>query len=221
MQNCNCPSCGAAIIFQSSISVTAVCTYCHSLVVRHDVNVEAIGTMAELPPDMSPFQIGTGGTHKGVHFTLIGRARIAWEDGAWNEWFMLRDDNSKAWLAEAQGSVCVNAEVPEENLPEQPPRMNHVLKLGGTSYRVTDVKEAECIGSEGELPFIAKKGRKTVSVDLTGKAGAFASIEYSNGEKPRLFLGEYVEFDILKFTNLRELPGWDGRQVKLPGKATP
>src|SRR5256885_2095546 len=54
----NCPSCGAQVDFQSNLSVYAVCKFCRSMIVRHDVNVESIGTMASLPDDMSPIQIG-------------------------------------------------------------------------------------------------------------------------------------------------------------------
>jgi len=59
------------VTFQSSIAVFAVCPYCRSMVVRHDVNVEAIGQMAQLPPDLSPLQIGAHGEMDGQGFTLI------------------------------------------------------------------------------------------------------------------------------------------------------
>ena len=73
MKKFNCPSCGAEVVFNSNHSVYAVCKYCHSMIVRHDLDVEAIGTMASLPEDMSPFQIGTEGYYQGTHFSLVGR----------------------------------------------------------------------------------------------------------------------------------------------------
>lgn len=217
MQTFNCPSCGAQITFTSSISVSCVCPYCRSLVVRHDMNVEAIGKEAELPQDMSPFQIGTGGKHKGVNFGIIGRTRLGWEDGAWNEWFLYRDDGSRAWLAEAQGSLIINAEISAEGLPSERINLQKIVKIEGRSYRCVDRKETECIGIEGELPSIVKKGSKYVSVDLVGTDGGFASVEYGD-DGTRLFIGEYVNFDDLTFSNLREVPGWDTRFIKPSAK---
>jgi len=47
----NCPSCGAAITFQSAISILAICHYCKSTLIRHDLELENIGKMAELLPE--------------------------------------------------------------------------------------------------------------------------------------------------------------------------
>ena len=111
MQSYTCPSCGAEVKFQSSVSITCVCPYCRTLIVRHDKNVEDMGKMAELPDDISPFQIGTEGIYNHVHFALIGRVRMAWEDGGWNEWFMWFDDGKKGWLSEAEGFLAISFEV--------------------------------------------------------------------------------------------------------------
>lgn len=231
MTKFNCPSCGAEITFRSSITVSCVCEYCRSLVVRRDTDVEAIGKMAQLPQDISPFQIGTSGVYKGIAFTLIGRLRIGWEDGAWNEWFMFSDDGRKGWLAEAQGSLAISF---EEDLPEgeavatkgirnekiitlsDMPKLGISIIINHKTYSVVDIKESECIASEGELPFVSPQGRKTKSVDLLGSGGEFACIEYSENAKVKRFIGEYVEFDDLKFSNLRELTGWGSQRSKIP-----
>ena len=54
-----CPQCGAPVPFRSSIAVFAVCEHSRSAVVRRDFQLETFGMMAELPPDLSPLQIGT------------------------------------------------------------------------------------------------------------------------------------------------------------------
>ena len=84
------------------------------MVVRRDLDVESIGTMAALPQDMSPFQIGTQGKFDGVGFGIIGRMKLSWENGYWNEWFIVSEDGRKGWLAEAQGFYAVSFEI-EEN----------------------------------------------------------------------------------------------------------
>lgn len=211
MQTCPCPSCGAEISFQSTLSVSCVCPYCKSLVVRHDVNIEAIGKMAELPEDMTPFQIGTTGKYQRVTFTIIGRTRMAWKDGGWNEWYLWHDNGEYGWLAEAQGFLAISkdGELKNKDLPDNLPPLGSNLVLNNINYEVADIKHAVCLGSEGELPIVAGKGRKLIDIDLISTSGQFATLEYSeSSEKPDFYTGEYVEFDDLSFSNLREIPGW-------------
>jgi Domain of unknown function (DUF4178) len=212
MQTYRCPSCGADIKFQSPVSVTCICPYCRSLVVRHDKNVDSIGKMAELPDDVSPFQLGTEGVYKGTRFSLIGRMVIGWEEGRWSEWFMHVDDGRRGWLAEAQGFLAVSFEEPlpdEAKARLRKPMLGAVLRLGRAAFSIADVKEAQCIGSDGELPLLASTGRKTTSVDLVNRDGGFASVEFAkDSAEARCYIGEYVEFDQLRFIGLRELPGW-------------
>ncbi|SPE51072.1 conserved hypothetical protein [Verrucomicrobia bacterium] len=209
-QSYACPNCGAAVTFQSSIAVFAVCPFCRSMVVRHDVNVEAIGQMAQLPPDLSPLQLGTQGEIDGQGFTLIGRVRLAYEEGSWNEWCALFADERYGWVAEAQGFFMVSFEIaPPEGFPQGADGMPLGTKwnIEEQSYDVTDSKETVVLGSEGELPFAAPPNRKATSIDLTGAGGKFASVEFSEAGC-RLFVGRYARFDDLKFSNLRPVPGW-------------
>lgn len=235
MQQFICPSCGAAVTFQSSIAVSAVCSYCRSVVVRHDKNVELMGTVAELTPDISPFQIGTTGRHRNVGFSLIGRLKMSWSAGMWNEWFLTCDDGRTGWLAEAQGFLSIAYDTDDllearltnkltdlqrrtdfgvGDVAAQTVGSNDALdlgsrfKIGGKSYQVMDIKEAVCTGCEGELPIIATVGRKTITIDFLCESGAFASIELGGTLARRTYVGEYVEFDGLELRNFRELPGW-------------
>jgi hypothetical protein len=212
MPTYRCPSCGAEIKFQSPVSVTCVCPFCRSLIVRHDKDVQAFGKMAALPDDVSPFQLGTEGVYKGTHFSLIGRMTIGWEDGRWNEWFILVDSGAKGWLAEAQGFLAVSF---EKALPDEVEKRLRSASLGDDAvvddepFRVVDIKDAECIGCEGELPLLASKGRKARSIDLISRSSRFASIEFpADRAAPRFYVGDYVAFDQLRFSRLRELPGW-------------
>lgn len=229
MKKYNCPSCAAEVVFQSNISVYAVCKYCNSMIVRRDVDVESIGTMAALPDDMSPLQIGTGGYYNGLRFTIIGRMKMSWYDGAWNEWFLYSDDGRRGWLAEAQGSYGICFELDEtmypnydevfdyknknsekqrtleETLARQ--KVGYYVTLNNKRFKVVDSKYVICVGSEGELPFAAPKGRKTLTIDLVSCSGEFASIEVM-GDKQRIYMGNYVEWDELRCQNFRELEGW-------------
>lgn len=233
MKKFNCPSCGAEVVFHSNVAVYAVCAYCSSMIVRHDVDVESIGVMAALPDDMSPLQLGTSGFYRKQAFTLVGRMKIAWKFGSWNEWFAFFENGSRGWLAEAQGTYAFSFEMgsalptatvkkvdelitlhnsqsvktSSNDSNSAPQTLGTYLVLDKQKYKIVDIKKAVCAGSEGELPFSAPHGRRTVSLDMLGPSGEFACIEL-DGTKTRCYLGNYVEWDELKCTNLRELEGW-------------
>ena len=209
-----CPSCGAPLTFRTSFSVYAVCGYCGSTVVRRDKDVEKIGEMADLPDEMTPVQVGTTLTYGGAGFTVAGRVRVGWADGAWNEWYLVSDART-GWLAEAQGFFAVSFPVGLEEatgLGEGLSVLDGVVRIRERAYRVTDIKEALCLGSEGELPFAAPKGKATTYYDMLEDGGGFASIEETTGAEAKpvrtLFVGEYVAFNALKFGNLRTVEGW-------------
>ncbi len=219
MISLNCPSCGASVNFHSKASVFAVCSFCKSSMVRHDMDLESIGIMADLQDDYTPFQIGTRGIYKKKNFELVGRLRVGYSDGAWNEWFAFYNEDQFGWLAEAQGflAMCFPAEVSKGNLPSncdswQP---GGAVTLDGHSFIAEDLRNVHCIYSEGELPMNAALGRRSFSIDLTGPDDMMATIEYVEKiasdpatHQPRVFVGTYEDFDEFKFTNLRKLDGW-------------
>ena len=198
------------MVFQSATAEAAVCAHCQSMVVRHEANVEAIGKMAVLPPDMSPLQIGAHGEIDGLAFTLLGRMRVRWEDGSWNEWFVEYADHSRGWVGEAQGFFMVLRESEVTSPISVSPsdfKAEQLVEINGAQYSVTDSKPVSCLGGEGELPFRVGAGYEAPVADLQGDGSSFATLDYSE-EPPLVFLGEYVEFDALQLSGLREFDGW-------------
>src|SRR5204863_9551247 len=82
----NCPNCGAPIKFLWSSAVQTTCEYCHSILVRTDVDLKKVGEVADLPVDASPIQIGTEGVYENKSFVVVGRIIYEYEQGNWNEW---------------------------------------------------------------------------------------------------------------------------------------
>lgn len=216
MTTFNCPSCGAEITFRSSIAVYAVCAYCRSLVLRKDAALSDLGKVALPPADMSPFQIGTGGEVDGSAFTLVGRAKYRWQDGTWNEWYCQFADQRTGWLAEAQGSLMLSfAPAPGTENADRI-TATHVralkrgddIKLGDATFVVNDIKHCHCLSVEGEIPFKLDSEQEIVSVDLVGPRQAFLNLT-ATGSSREIYLGCYVDFLKMRFTNLRNLAGWD------------
>lgn len=212
MRQFDCPQCGAPVVFQSATGEAAVCAHCQSMVVRHDVSVEAIGKMAALPPDMSPLQIGSRGEIDGLAFTLLGRMRVRWEDGSWNEWFVEYADHTRGWVGESQGFFMVLRESALASPVSVAPgdfAAGQLVEINGAQHAVTDSKPVSCLGGEGELPAPVKTGEKWQSIDLQRSDGCVATLEWSEGAW-RFFEGKNAAFTELNWQNLRELPGWNG-----------
>ena len=209
MPTVSCPSCGASVDFKSAASILAVCEYCHSTLVRHDINVENIGKMAELKLDGSPLQLGSRGRYRGAPFDVIGRIQLRFDSGIWNEWHLVFDDGRSGWVGEAQGTYAVSfltkiaGDVPQFD-QLQPGKK---VQLKGQWFEVINLDSARCIAGEGELPFSVGAGYDAPVADLLGEKNAFATLDYSE-ETPLVFIGEYMEFDDLHFSNLRHFDGW-------------
>jgi hypothetical protein len=173
------------------------------------MDLRSIGKMADLQDELTPLQVGCTGKYDGKQFELIGRLKVGYSEGFWNEWYALFDKEKTGWLAEAQGfyAMCFPISAPKIPAKESiQPGMSIDLSPAGI-FQIEDIHSAKCIFSEGELPVDASQGRESVSVDLTGDDDQMATIEYAS-DSVRVFAGAYQEFDTFNFRNLRQLDGW-------------
>jgi len=205
----NCPNCGAPIEFRWSSAVQTTCPYCASILVRHDVDLEKVGVVADLPATPSPIQIASEGVYRNRPFVVLGRIVYEWDQGGWNEWHLMFSDSASGWLSDAQAQYAVSFLRPE---PGPLPAAGQIqrgqrFRWDGAEYQVTAVTTARYRGVEGELPFEYWDKNQVVFADLRTPDRRFATIDYSE-DQPLLFLGEAVEFDELRLKNLREFEGW-------------
>ena len=209
MKSAFCPSCGAPVTFQWSSAVQTVCPYCRSILVRHDVNIEAVGKVADLPVDPSPVQIGTEGIYREKAFVVTGRILYAYEQGRWNEWHLLFNDGSSGWLSDASLEYAVST---LRNLPPGVPPAHELsrqfkLNVDKTAFEVTTITRARYEGVEGELPFEYWDKTDLMFADMRSANSRFATIDYSENP-PLLFVGEALDFEDLHFKNLKQIEGW-------------
>jgi Domain of unknown function (DUF4178) len=209
MKSAFCPSCGAPVTFQWSSAVQTVCPYCRSILVRHDVNIEAVGKVADLPVDPSPIQIGTEGIYRDKPFVVIGRILYAYEQGRWNEWHLIFSDGTSGWLSDASLEYAVSflRPLPQGILPAHELSREFKLNVDGIALEVTTITRAHYEGVEGELPFEYWGKTDLMFADLRSANAHFATIDYSE-DPPLLFAGEALEFEDLHFKNLKQIEGW-------------
>ncbi len=205
----NCPNCGAPIVFRWSSAVQTTCEFCHSILVRTDVDLEKVGEVADLPPDASPIQIGTEGIYQNKSFVVIGRIMYAYEQGGWNEWHLIYNDGTSGWLSDAQLEYDLSwLTQPPSALPARDgAHPGFRVQWSGKTYEITSVTKAHYKGVQGELPFQYWDKADAVFADLRTPDGDFATIDYSDSP-PKLYLGRPAEFEELKLKNLRLFEGW-------------
>ena len=199
-----CPSCGAEVLFRSTISAIAVCEYCQSTVLRNADEVKDIGKIGKVLEDYSPIQIGTSGVFAGRAFTVLGRIQLRYEAGLWNEWYVSFDDGKQGWLADTSGQYMFTLPLGEakpdfafESLqPEMP--YDH----GGRRFIITDVRTAQCVGGQGELPFVVGPGYEAKVVDCRS-GDRFLTLDFSD-RIPLLYVGQAVTLPDLKADFLRD-----------------
>jgi hypothetical protein len=205
----NCPSCGAPVQFRWSSAVQTVCPFCHSILVRTDLNLQKVGQVADLPPDPSPISLWTEGTYRGKTFQVLGRILYEWEGGGWNEWHIVFSDGSSGWLSDAQLQYAVSFLV--DSAPALPPAAQVFrgtqLEYNQVTYEVATITRASYKGVEGELPFPFYGKSDMLFADLRTAGRPFGTLDYSD-PAPALYLGEWVEFEDLKLKNLKQFEGW-------------
>ena len=203
----NCPSCGTPIRFRRESSLYATCESCRSVLLRQDVNVKMLGKAADLQPDNTPLQVGTRGRYQTQSFEILGRIQVHQEDGYWNEWYLNFDDGSDGWLGEALGEYFLNRVYQpkrNEQLPEfKQLHIGKCITIGNQRFYVTNLAKSVVSSYEGELPFMMSGAYAVPNADLRSFGNKACTLDYSDAE-PTCYVGVYVEFNELNFTNLRD-----------------
>jgi hypothetical protein len=97
---------------------------------------------------------------------------------------------------------------PDGRLPElRNVLVGDAFAWGDGRYEVANILEAHYLGTEGELPFTTFAKGTSTFVDLVSDDGRFATVDGTEAP-PLLYLGEYVSFDDLAMTQLRDFEGW-------------
>ena len=207
-RSASCPNCGAPVLFIWSAAVQTTCAYCQSVLVRHDVKLERVGTVGDVPLDSSPVQRGAVGSWRGRSFTVVGRIMYRHQRGGWNEWHLRFGDGGGGWLSDAQLEWAVTELAPAPSIVEgSPVRRGDVVPYDGQSFTVTTLTRAHYAGVEGELPFEYWDKSEVLFADLRTPTARFATIDYSE-PTPLFFVGEFVAFDALGLQGLRAFEGW-------------
>jgi hypothetical protein len=81
------------------------------------------------------------------------------------------------------------------------------IDVGGRLYAAADIKQAECLGGEGDLPFPTPKGWTMTSIDFRSEDGGSLSVQ-RDAEMISAYEGAYIPLADLSPRNLRRIEGW-------------
>jgi hypothetical protein len=199
----------------------AVCEYCRAGVLKDAGAVRDLGKIAEVLEDYSPIQLGTSGKWGQRPFTVVGRLQLRYDAGMWSEWHLLFDDGSSGWLGDASGQYTITqarpAGTPLPAFDSLAP--GQAVTIDSTRFVAADVRTAQCVGGQGELPFIVGAGWQARVADLRA-ATTFATLDYSDGDTPQLYLGRAVTLQALQCQLLRDDTAIEQTAGRYRGKLT-
>lgn len=202
----NCPSCGAEVGVHSATSLTAVCQYCHSVLLIQNQKLISSHRSSAVVDDLSPLQIGTSGVWNKKPFVLIGRIQVNYDLGVWNEWHALFADGSSGWLSESGDRFVFTLEQIGQEIQLDTLQCGYRQPtFRGKNWIISDVrliKAGNYVG-EGELPTDLPMQQQVHSIDLRcGKY--FMTVENANTKgKQKIFIGEGVSLESLKLQHIR------------------
>lgn len=204
-----CPGCGAEIVFESVASLVLVCPSCRYASYRKDLDLERIGKVAELARIESPIELGARGRHQGRSFRVIGLLQLDHGRGPWNEWSIVFEDGSRAWLAEAQGQYLLTKECPGLRAPSFAElRVGEELDLGAQGrWVVAERGSGRLVSMAGELPVDVRPGMRVRYADLSGPGRGFGTLDYGDAsEVQAIYLGARYALTDLGFDALATPP---------------
>ncbi len=199
-----CPSCGGRIESSNPGSRSVSCGYCGQTSHINADNLQAVGSKNLLIDYGSILSLGRTIEIKERKFRVMGRIRIEYDDGFWDEWYLNYDGDKEAWLQEDDGSFVLFSEKKGAGalrLEQDRIQVGSTLTFAPEFQKVfvTSKSKAKVIGGEGELPFTITPGEPADFIEGI-QGGRVISLEVLPTEV-RLFMGSSLEIEQITFNH--------------------
>ena len=211
-----CPGCGAQLIFKTGSARLVICDYCGYAVAETSSGIENIGKVADLVPTGAKLTLGLRGSFQGRPFQIVGREQLRWDQGVWDEWFVSFDDGRWCWLAEDDGEYMLSVRVHNRLTPRR-----HMLRIGKSvqlgedgRFTVTEIRTATWVSGRGQLPTAIRPGDSYDYADLSGQNGKYATLDFSRGDVPIIYMGRKVALEELHLETGEGTEGTEGEDAQ-------
>jgi hypothetical protein len=195
VQAIKCTNCASPLkLLGGGRVATVTCVYCKSVLDLNDNYKVLTHFRAVKDTKRLPFDMGMKGRIKGIEYTIIGR--VDYEESGypykvWSDFLLFSPLYGYAWLT-YEGGILIysrrNRTFP--NVSWQKIGLHHEVVVDGDVYRFYEKYDAKINYVEGELTWIAKRGDRTLFVDLVSPPFG-VSIEKSD-EGIEYYKSEYV-----------------------------
>ncbi|MEM1125119.1 MAG: DUF4178 domain-containing protein [Bacteroidota bacterium] len=201
MDNWNCPTCGAPLEVEHRFVQMVTCDFCSNVALLRDNHLEATGREAALIDMPTKLFLEATGTIAGRGFRTLGRLQYQFEDGVWQEWYLLFDDGGRGWLVEDGGTFTLyDKETVTADLPApEHVRVGSTVQVDAFTVFVTEKGHATIAGGEGQLGFALIPGETIQYVDGTAN-GLQVTIEYS-ADEVEFMAGQELPADAIEVTD--------------------
>jgi hypothetical protein len=183
MKSMSCPSCTAPLEIEHRFVKVATCDFCSQVMLVHDSGLDPTGQTSKLVELPSPLYIDATGQIFGKPFEVKGRLRYQYDEGMWDEWFVIFDGDRPGWLQEDEGEyILYHKETFTSTIPSfDEIAVGRVLSIGKYRVFVTQKGTAQIAGGEGQLAFNILPGQEIHYID--GNDGEKqVSIEFTPNE---------------------------------------
>ena len=196
-----CPSCGSPLELSHRSVRVVKCEACETVSAIDREGVDPLGKSATLTDFMSALSLGAIGTVEGRRFQALGRVRFEYQDGYWDEWYLMFDDGTDAWLEEDEGELTLVRQEPVVGDVPFPAsvRPGERVSIAERSIYVMEVGKAKLIGMEGQLPRGHFVGLEMNYLDGISD-GASVMLEFMK-TGVECFVGHKVNFDDIELEN--------------------
>ncbi len=199
-----CPSCGGTLWKTDPTSRMIGCPYCGQNSLLNAGDIQKIGYQAPLVDYGSLIKINQRIKFQKLDLRVLGRLRMEFEDGFWDEWYIEisgMKDHTHGWLQEDDGTFTLFIEKKKITRPVvyKQIKVGKHSDLGGnwTPIFVTSKNKGKVFGGEGELPFAVEPGEEVFFIDGLDQ-GDLVSLEIMEDEKV-LMKGIPLKWDEMVF----------------------
>ncbi len=185
--------------FTAGTAQVLVCGYCHTVVAKKGLNLEAHGKLGALVDTDSPLRLGLEGRHDKANYKLVGHLQKDHGAGPWDEWYVEFEDGRAGWLSESEGAFHLMFESGvEEGLRLEDATPGQRLRLRNRPFVVEERGQGRVVAAEGQLPSDVDPSQNSFYVDATGPKGAFVSLDFgTRAQDPEVFLGQRLKLEQL------------------------
>ena len=192
----SCPACGAALKLENRFQQVINCSYCGSTV---NITTRADDQAVTLNTTVSRFRVGLKASLYSRPFEVKAHVRFVYEEGAWDEYYLVFSDGKIGWLQEDEGLLILfSKQVLESSiLSAEDIQVGTIIEVNDQPFFVTEKIKAVIASVSGELPYKIYTGSACLCVDGNVAGKPYALEIYP--DEISLSKGEIINLSALQF----------------------